>query len=145
MDTEVLKVTHTSRFVSQIIIYKLRHSASEPLLKYLVDIQFRSRCKERKLWYKAEKVIFFETMIKVWYLGTNLLGKKLQWVTKVLRHFCKMAPFYVVDIRIPFPYLPQPLATKANVVYWTLKSFFYFRHHWFGGWGDLRRLKGTKS
>ena len=145
MDTEVLKVTHTSRFVSQIIIYKLRHSASEPLLKYLVDIQFRSRCKERKLWYKAEKVIFFETMIKVWYLGTNLLGKKLQWGTKVLRHFCKMAPFWIVDLPIPFPCLPPPLPPKINVVFWTLKSFFYFRQHWFGGWGDLRRLKGTKS
>ena len=60
---------------------------------------------------------------------------KLQWGTKVLRHFRKMAPFCIVDIPIPFPCLPQPLPPKINVVFWTLKSFFYFRQHWFGGEG----------
>ena len=33
----------------------------------------------------------------------------LQWGTKVLTHFHKMAPFCIVDILIPFPCLPQPL------------------------------------
>ena len=68
----------------------------------------------------------------------------LQRGTKVLRHFRKIAPFCIVDIPIPFPCLPQPLPPKINVVFWTLKSFFYFRQHWFGGWGDLWRLKGMK-
>ena len=66
------------------------------------------------------------------------------WGTKVLRHFRKMAPFSIVDIPIPFPCLPQPLPPKINVVFWALKSFFYFRQHWFGGSGDLRCLKGLK-
>ena len=60
---------------------------------------------------------------------------KLQWGTKVLTHFRKRAPFCIVDILIPFPCLPQPLPPKINVEFWTLKSFFYFRQHWFGGWG----------
>ena len=64
-----------------------------------------------------------------------LLFTYLQWGTKVLRHFLKMAPFCIVDIPIPFPCLPQPLPPKINVVFWTLKSFFYFRQHWFGGTG----------
>ena len=68
----------------------------------------------------------------------------LQWGTKVLTHFRKMAPFCIVDILIPFPCLPQPLPPKINVELWSLKSLFYFRQHWFGGWGDLRRLKGKK-
>ena len=38
-------------------------------------------------------------------------------------------PFCVVDIPIPFPCLPQPLPSKINVIFWTLKSFFYFRQH----------------
>ena len=59
----------------------------------------------------------------------------LQWGPKVLRHLRKMASFCIVDIPIPFPCLPQPLPPKINVVFWTLKSFFYFRQHWFGGWG----------
>ena len=70
--------------------------------------------------------------------------QQLQWGTKVLTHFRKMAPFCVVDILIPFPCLPQPLPPKINVEFWTLKSFFYFRQHWFGGSGDLRPLKGMK-
>ena len=70
--------------------------------------------------------------------------RKLQWGTKVLTHFHKMAPFCTVDILIPFPCLPQPLPPKINVEFWTLKSFFYFRQHWFGAWGDLWRLKGMK-
>ena len=49
-------------------------------------------------------------------------------MTKVLTHFCKTSPFCIVDILIPFPCLPQPLPPKINVVFWTLKSFFYFRH-----------------
>ena len=69
---------------------------------------------------------------------------KLQRGTKVLTHFLKMAPFCIVDILIPFPCLPQPLPPKINVEFWTLKSFFYFRQHWFRGWGDLRRLKRNK-
>ena len=48
-------------------------------------------------------------------------------MTKVLTHFRKTAPFCIVDILIPFPCLPQPLPPKINVVFWTLKSFFYFR------------------
>ena len=68
----------------------------------------------------------------------------LQWRTKVLTHFRKMAPFCIVDILIPFPCLPQPLPPKINVEFWTLKSSFYFRQHWFGGWGDLRHLKRMK-
>ena len=40
---------------------------------------------------------------------------------------------------------PQPLPPKINVVFWTLKSFFYLRQHWFGGWGDLQRLKGMSN
>ena len=70
--------------------------------------------------------------------------RKLQWGTKVLTHFRKMAPFCTVDILIPFPCLPQPLTPKINVEFWTLKSFFYFRQHWFGGSGDLWRLKEMK-
>ena len=69
----------------------------------------------------------------------------IQCGTKVLRPFRKMAPFSIVDILIPFPCLPQPLPPKINVVFWTLKSFFYFRQHWFGRLGDLRRLKGMKK
>ena len=42
----------------------------------------------------------------------------------MLTHFRKMAPFYIVDILIPFPCLPQPLPPKINVEFWTLKSFF---------------------
>ena len=72
------------------------------------------------------------------------LSKCLQWGTKVLTHFRKMAPFCTVDILIPFPCLPQPLSPKINVEFWTLKSFFYFRQHWFGGWGDLQHLKGME-
>ena len=49
-------------------------------------------------------------------------------MTKVLTDFPKTAPFCIVDILIPFPCLPQPLPPKINVVFWTLKSFFYFRH-----------------
>ena len=48
----------------------------------------------------------------------------LQWGTKVLRHFCKIAPFWIMDLPIPFPCLPPPLPPKINVVFWTLKSFF---------------------
>ena len=48
----------------------------------------------------------------------------LQWGTKVLTHFHKMAPFCLVDILIPFPCLQQPLSPKINVEFWTLKSFF---------------------
>ena len=59
----------------------------------------------------------------------------LQWGTKVLRHFRKMTPFCMVDIPIPFPCLPQPLPAKINVEFWILKSFVYFRQHWFGGGG----------
>ena len=59
--------------------------------------------------------------------------RELQWGTKVLRHFRKMAPFWIVDLPIPFPCLPPSLPPKINVVFWTLKSFFYFRQHWFGG------------
>ena len=70
--------------------------------------------------------------------------KRLQWGTKVLRHFHKMAPFWTVDLPIPFPFLPPPFPPKINVVFWALKSFFNFRQHWFGGWGDLWRLKGMK-
>ena len=69
-----------------------------------------------------------------------ILSGWLQWGTKVLTHFHKMAPFCIVDILIPFPCLPQPLPPKINVEFWTLKSFFYFRQHWFVGWGDLWRL-----
>ena len=58
---------------------------------------------------------------------------KLHWETKVLRHFRKVAPFCVMDIPISFLCLPQPLPPKVNGVFWTLKSFFYFRKHWFGG------------
>ena len=73
-----------------------------------------------------------------------LTPQKQQWGTKVLTHFPKMAPFCIVDLLIPFPCLPQPLPPKINVEFWTLKSFFYFRQHWFGGSGDLRPLKGMK-
>ena len=38
-----------------------------------------------------------------------------------------MALFCIVDILIPFPCLPQPLPTKINVEFWTLKTFFYVR------------------
>ena len=68
----------------------------------------------------------------------------LQWGTKVLRHFRKMAPFWIVDLPIPFPCLPPSLPPKINVVFWTLKSFFYFWQQWFEGWGDLWCLKGMK-
>ena len=74
----------------------------------------------------------------------NNFSVELQWGTKVLGHFPKMVPFCIVDRPIPFPCLPQPLPPKINVAVWTLKSFFYFRQHWFGGWGDLQRLKGMK-
>ena len=47
-----------------------------------------------------------------------------------------MAPFCIVDILISFPCLPQPLTPKINVEFWSLKSLFYFRQHWFGGWGE---------
>ena len=60
----------------------------------------------------------------------------------MFRHFHKVAPFYIVDISIPFPCLPQPSPPKINVVLWTLKSFSYFRQHWFRRRGYLRRLKG---
>ena len=73
-----------------------------------------------------------------------LFKSELQWGTKVLRHFRKMAPFCKVDIPILLPCLPQPLPPKINVVFWALKSFFYFRQHWFGRWEGLRRLKGMK-
>ena len=56
---------------------------------------------------------------------------------KCMRHFRKMAPFWIVDLPIPFPCLPPPLPPKINVVFWTLKSFFYFRQHWFGGSGNV--------
>ena len=78
------------------------------------------------------------------FLLINWTNRKVQWGTKVLTHFRKMAPFCIVDILIPFPCLPQPLPPKINVEFWTLKSFFYFRQHWFGGSGDLRPLKGMK-
>ena len=39
----------------------------------------------------------------------NIILVQPKWGTKVLRHFCKMAHFSIVDIRIPFPCLPQPL------------------------------------
>ena len=48
-------------------------------------------------------------------------------------HFRKMAPFLIVELPIPFPCLPPPLPPKINVVFWTFKSFFYFRQHGFGG------------
>ena len=82
--------------------------------------------------------------LMLWPITTMIRRYELQWGTKVLRHFPKMAPFCIVGIPIPFPCLPQPLPPKINVVFWTLKSFFYFRQHWLGGWGDLRRLKGMK-
>ena len=75
---------------------------------------------------------------------TDLTFWRLQWGTKVLRHFRKMAPFCIVDILIPFSCLPQPLFPKINVEFWTLKSFFHLRQHWFGAWGDLQRLKRMK-
>ena len=42
---------------------------------------------------------------------------KLQQGTKVLRHFCKMAPFCIVDIPIPFPCVPPPPSRKSDVVF----------------------------
>ena len=82
--------------------------------------------------------------LHIWSVYASVQNWKLQWATKVLTHFRKMGPFCIVEILIPFPCLPQPLAPKINVEFWTLKSFFYFRQHWFGGSGDLRRLKGMK-
>ena len=80
----------------------------------------------------------------LWIIVIIYVIRKLQWGTKVLTHFRKVAPFCIVDILITFPCLPQPLTLKINVEFWTLKSFFYFRQHWFGGSGDLWRLKGMK-
>ena len=80
----------------------------------------------------------------LWVIVIIYVIRKLQRGTKVLTHFRKMAPFFIVDILIPFPCLPQPLTPKINVEFWTLKSFFYFRQHWFGGSGDLWRLKEMK-
>ena len=37
--------------------------------------------------------------------------------TKVLRHFCKMASFSIVNIPVPFLCVPQPPPPKANVVF----------------------------
>ena len=42
-------------------------------------------------------------------------------------------PFLHSGHTYPLPCLPQPHPPKINVVFWTLKSFFYFRQHWFGG------------
>ena len=59
----------------------------------------------------------------------------------MLTHLYKMAPFGVVDILIPFPFLPQPLTPKINVEFWILKSFFVLQTTLTRGWGDLRRLE----
>ena len=67
--------------------------------------------------------------LEQFFLSSFPIHGEPQGGTKVLRHFRKMAPFCIVDIPIPFPCLPQPLPPKINVVFWTLKSFFYFRQH----------------
>ena len=101
---------------------------------------FMSESWSRLVYYTASKFVGRS----VAWRHLKRLCSRLQWGTKVLRHFRKMAPFCIVDILIPFPCLPQPLPPKINVEFWTLKSFFYFRQHWFGGSGDLRPLKGMK-
>ena len=65
----------------------------------------------------------------------------------MLTHFCRMAPFHVVDILIPFPCLPQPLPPKINVEFWTLKSFFFTPDNIDsgGGGGGLRGFTAFKK
>ena len=62
-------------------------------------------------------------------MALNLSDTEATIREKVLRHFCKMAPFCIVDIPIPFPCVPPPPPPKINVVFYTLKSFFYFKQH----------------
>ena len=61
--------------------------------------------------------------------------RNLQWGTKVLTHFCKMAPFFIVDKPIPFPSVPLPPPPKINIVFYIIKSFFNWKQHWFRGGG----------
>ena len=78
----------------------------------------------------------------LWIIVIIYVIRKLQWGTKVLTHFRKMAPFCIVDILI----LSTPTPSPQNQC-WILDPqvfFFYFRQHWFGGSGDLWRLKGMK-
>ena len=51
-------------------------------------------------------------------------ANELQWGTKVLTHFRKMAPFCIVDILIPFPCLPQPLPPQNQC--WILDPQVFF-------------------
>ena len=53
-------------------------------------------------------------------------------------------PFLHSGYTYPLPLSTPTPSPKINVEFWTLKSFFYFRQHCFGGSGDLRRLKGMK-
>ena len=47
----------------------------------------------------------------------------------------------MVDILIPFPCLPQPLAPKINVEFWTLKSFFILQTTLIRGVGGINVFK----
>ena len=96
----------------------------------------------RRVTWFCNSVIFWVVM----ELGKNFTVRVLKrgcdnmqsrTTTKVLRHFRKMTPFCVVDKPILFPCLPHSLPPKINVVFWTQKSFFYFRKHWFGGWREM--------
>ena len=40
-----------------------------------------------------------------------------QWGTKVLRHFCEMASFSIVDIPMPFLCVPPPPPPKTNAAF----------------------------
>ena len=88
----------------------------------------------------------FQPLISFWFKSTSKYSLvqyfwSLQWGTKVLTHFRKMAPFCIVDILIPFPCLPQPLPPKISVEFWTLKSFFTSDNIDSGGRGIYGVLK----
>ena len=50
--------------------------------------------------------------LMLWPITTMIRRYELQWGTKALRHFPKMAPFCIVGIPIPFPCLPQHLPSQ---------------------------------
>ena len=65
---------------------------------------------------------------------------ELQWGTKVLRHFCKMPVFSIVNMYLSSsPMFPHPLSPKSMLYFQTLKSFFYFIQRWFRG-GEINNI-----
>ena len=53
----------------------------------------------------------------------------------MLRHFCKMASFPIVNIPVPFLCVSQPPPPKANVVFYTLSLSFTLDNIDSGVWG----------